>query len=66
MEPSFYQYTKCQPLCTLLYKNCWGLPDIFLTFAIECQVSGLILGLHIANERRRYFVTTFLIDWAQT
>ena len=26
---------------------------------------GLILGLHTANERRRYFVTTSLISWAQ-
>ena len=27
---------------------------------------GLILGLRPANERRRYFVTTSLIGWAQT
>ena len=27
--------------------------------------SGLILGLCPANERRRYFVTTSLIGWAQ-
>ena len=26
---------------------------------------GLILGLYPANDRRRYFVTTSLIDWAQ-
>ena len=26
---------------------------------------GLILGLPLANERRRYFVTTSLIGWAQ-
>ena len=26
----------------------------------------LILGLHAANERRRYKVTPSLIDWAQT
>ena len=26
----------------------------------------LILGLRPANERRRYFVTTSLIGWAQT
>ena len=30
------------------------------------QYSGLILGLRLANERRRYFVTTSLIGWAQT
>ena len=27
--------------------------------------SGIILGLRPANERRRYFVTTSLIGWAQ-
>ena len=29
-------------------------------------ISGLILGLRPAKERRRYFVTTSLIGWAQT
>ena len=29
-------------------------------------IVGLILGLRPANERRRYFVTTSLIGWAQT
>ena len=29
-------------------------------------ISGPILGLHQANKRRRYFVTTSLIGWAQT
>ena len=28
--------------------------------------AGLILGLHPANERHRYFVTMSLIGWAQT
>ena len=28
-------------------------------------VSGMILGLRPANERRRYFVTTSLIGWGQ-
>ena len=28
--------------------------------------AGRILGLRPANERRRYFVTTFLIGWLQT
>ena len=28
--------------------------------------AGLILGLRPANERQGYFVTTSLIDWAQT
>ena len=28
--------------------------------------TGLILGLHPANERQRYFVTMSLIGWVQT
>ena len=28
--------------------------------------TGLILGLRLANERWRYFVTMSLIGWAQT
>ena len=28
--------------------------------------TGLILGLHPANERQRYFATKSLIRWAQT
>ena len=29
------------------------------------DIAGLILGLHPANERQRYFVTASLIDWVQ-
>ena len=29
------------------------------------RLSGLVLGLRPANERRRYFVTTSLIGWVQ-
>ena len=29
-------------------------------------ITGLILGLRSANERRRYKVTLSLIGWAQT
>ena len=29
------------------------------------MITGLVLGLRTANERRRYFVTTFLIGWVQ-
>ena len=28
-------------------------------------IAWIILGLHPANERRRYFVTTSLIGWEQ-
>ena len=30
------------------------------------QVTELILGLHLANERRRYKVTLSLSGWVQT
>ena len=30
------------------------------------HISGLILGLHPANEGRRYKLTPSLIGWAQT
>ena len=32
---------------------------------VSQMLTGLILGLHPANERWRYFVTMFLIGWAQ-
>ena len=32
---------------------------------ISPHIIGLILGLRPANERRRYFITTSLIGWAQ-
>ena len=32
----------------------------------EKHIAGLILGLHTANERRRYRVPPSLIGWAQT
>ena len=31
---------------------------------IQISLAGMILGLRLANERRRYFVTTSLIDCA--
>ena len=34
--------------------------------SIKDQMTWMILGLRPANERRRYFVTTSLIGWAQT
>ena len=46
------------------------LPELIMTkylmlFIITGTLLGLILGLRPANERRRYFVTTSLIGWAQ-
>ena len=43
--------------CAILLFKC-------MTNATQC--TGLILGLHPANERRRYEVTSSLICWAQT
>ena len=60
-------------VCTLFasggkYINCLWSP---LVEAVACDIfsfkvsTGLILGLHPANERWRYFVTTSLIGWVQ-
>ena len=35
--------------------------DLYVLYSL----SELILGLRLANERRRYFVTTSLIGWVQ-
>ena len=35
------------------------------SYCLSKTSTGLILGLRPANERRRYFVTTSLIGWAQ-
>ena len=37
----------------------------YMNPTLEYVISGLILGFHPANERRRYSVTTSLIGWAQ-
>ena len=44
---------------------CYMQWSIFPPFSWRsCGLRGLILGLRPANERRCYFVTTFLIGWA--
>ena len=35
-------------------------------FQGNITIPGLILGLRPANEKRRYFVTTSPVGWAQT
>ena len=40
--------------------------DVLIMQDEHIYVSGLILGLHPANERRRYKVTPSLIGWAHT
>ena len=39
---------------------------ISLENEFQNSITGLILGLHPANERRRYKVTASLIGWIQT
>ena len=41
---------------SLLYNN--------VSYKLGYELSGLILGLRPANERRRYKVTPSLIGWA--
>ena len=49
-----------------LYTISLIIPDIMTFLDIEIYtLAGLILCLRPANERRRYFVTTSLIGWAQ-
>ena len=38
----------------------------FLSCDQSSHMTRLILGLHPANDRRRYKVTPFLIGWVQT
>ena len=49
-----------------LYTTRYVSPHIWQTSTLSTQNTGLILGLHPANERRHYFVTTSLIGWEQT
>ena len=44
---------------------CWNKQLGSFFICGSASFSGLILGLRPANERRRYFVTTSLIGWAQ-
>ena len=48
--------------CISIFVSCCIVCNILL----ELRNSGLIVSLHPANERRHYFVTTYLIGWAQT
>ena len=43
-----------------------GAPGVMSLLLELIDRTGLILGLHPANERRRYKVTLSLIGWAQT
>ena len=58
-------------ICRFLYMTLYiylGLNGLLHSGAIliwDLLSTGLILGLRPSNERRRYFVTTSLIGWAQ-
>ena len=56
-------YTSCKLLLAVL-ANSQIDKSRFLAQGSRV-IMGLILGLCSANERRRYFVTTSLIGWAQ-
>ena len=38
----------------------------FLIFFFTDRLSGIILGMRQANERRRYIVIMFSVGWAHT
>ena len=48
------------------YFNSYSMLSVDSLFWLAIIISGLILGLRLANERQRYFVTMSLIGWAQT
>ena len=51
---------------TILCMNISHSKHIASQSSNKLQATGLILGLHSANERRRHKVTASLIGWAQT
>ena len=53
------------PYFTHIIQGCFTGTEAFLWLQGQSYNSGLILGLRPANERRRYFVTTSPIGWAQ-
>ena len=57
------QCVKHWDLGSLLVSNCIS---PYRSYVDTNAITGLILGLRPANERRCYFVTTSLIGWAQT
>ena len=56
---------KCQKCCVQIKYIEPKVRNLASKVCLEWHTAGLILGLHPANERRRYFVMTSLIGWAQ-
>ena len=58
MSPGFGLGDEIDNKSPLVQVNVWQLFN-------APQMTGLILGLRSANERRRYFVKTSVIGWVQ-
>ena len=54
------------PILWQVIDQTWNTQKTHWFCPSELAISGLILGLRPANERRRYKVTPSLIGWAQT
>ena len=65
MQIDFYYFVHVLPCWGGLVLGCFSIIDWIDHYELPPQQTGLILRLHPANEGRRYFVTTFLIGWAQ-
>ena len=54
--------------CFLDSYNCWEFPLVCkgISIAPDSPLAGISLGMHPANERRRYNVTMSLIGWVHT
>ena len=66
IQDSISKMSSESPDWTLSYSGLIYQPDWSIGHVNQPAIAGLILDLRPANERRRYFVTTSLIDWAPT
>ena len=64
-DSSMWLRGTCRMLVSILVRWTWRIWFDGSHGYIEADNAGLILGLHPANERRHYFVTTSLIGWMQ-
>ena len=62
-----YQHPLLDTLLSLnTVDKAYTLMMMFIANAYAFTITWLILGMCLANERRRYKVTPSLIGWAQT
>ena len=64
MAQSHY-LNQCWLIINKIFRDSYYITCEPMTIQFTDTYTGLILGLHPANERRRYFVTASLIGWAQ-